>query len=163
MKTTDTLTTFFEHHLWANLELFERCTELSSEQLTSSVPGTFGSIIETLEHIALSEQGYFSRISTGERLQRSDDAPHISMEEMLVSIRHTGTSLVEWATKVREDDVVIVDWDGTSRNVPKTVILTQVINHGTEHRAQVMVIMTHLGIEPPELDAWMYFDILDRH
>jgi uncharacterized damage-inducible protein DinB len=42
--------------------------------------------------------------------------------------------------------------------VPKTIILTQVINHANEHRAQVMVIMTHLGIQPPDLQSWAYFD-----
>ena len=36
--------------------------------------------------------------------------------------------------------------------------LTQVINHATEHRAQIMAILTHLGIQPPELDSWGYFE-----
>ena len=53
-------------------------------------------------------------------------------------------------------DTVSVDWDGTPREVPKTVILTQVINHATEHRSQVMTILTQLGIAPPELDAWTH-------
>jgi uncharacterized damage-inducible protein DinB len=56
---------------------------------------------------------------------------------------------------------VVVDWEGTPREVPKTIILTQVINHATEHRAQVMAIMTHLGIQSPDLQAWEYFDQLD--
>ncbi len=41
---------------------------------------------------------------------------------------------------------------------PRPILLTQVINHATEHRAQIMAILTQLGIEPPELDAWTYFD-----
>jgi uncharacterized damage-inducible protein DinB len=45
--------------------------------------------------------------------------------------------------------------------VPKTIILTQVINHATEHRAQVMVLLTQLGIEPPDLQGWTYFDELE--
>lgn len=44
------------------------------------------------------------------------------------------------------------------RDVPKTIILTQVINHATEHRAQVMAILTQLGIEPPDLSSWSYFE-----
>jgi uncharacterized damage-inducible protein DinB len=43
--------------------------------------------------------------------------------------------------------------------VPKAVILAQAINHATEHRAQIMAILTHLGIQPPELDLWLYFEL----
>jgi uncharacterized damage-inducible protein DinB len=37
-----------------------------------------------------------------------------------------------------------------------------VINHATEHRAQIMAILTQLGITPPELDSWSYFDYIYR-
>jgi uncharacterized damage-inducible protein DinB len=40
-------------------------------------------------------------------------------------------------------DTVRIDWDGTPRDVPKTILLTQAINHATEHRAQIMAILTH--------------------
>ena len=70
----------------------------------------------------------------------------------------TGKGFIEWAQKVQAEDTVTIDWDGTPREVPKTVIMTQVINHATEHRAQIMVIMTQLGIQPPDLDGWTYFD-----
>jgi uncharacterized damage-inducible protein DinB len=56
----------------------------------------------------------------------------------------------------------MIDWDGTPRQVPKTIILTQVINHATEHREQVKAIMTQIGVEPPDLSGWTYFDELDR-
>jgi uncharacterized damage-inducible protein DinB len=59
---------------------------------------------------------------------------------------------------VQATDTVQLDWDGTLREVPKTVILAQVINHATEHRAQIMAMMTQIGVEPPELSSWLYFD-----
>jgi hypothetical protein len=36
MKSTDTLTTIFRHHLWANVSLFERCADLTAEQLDAT-------------------------------------------------------------------------------------------------------------------------------
>ena len=158
MKPTDTLTTLFSHNLWANLLLLERCAALSSEQLDATISGTYGSIRDTLQHIVIAEQSYFSRISTGQRLRRSEDAPPLTIAEMTESVRTTGAGLIEWAPKVQADDTVQLDWEGTPRDVPKTIILTQVINHATEHRAQIMVILTQLGIQPPELDGWTYFD-----
>jgi uncharacterized damage-inducible protein DinB len=160
MKPTDTLTTLFSHNLWANLRLLERCAELTGEQLDATISGAFGSIRDTLEHIVTSEQSYFSRISTDQPRRRPKDAAPLTIAEMVESARTTGVGLIEWVSKVQAGDTVRVDWEGTPRDVPKTIILTQVINHATEHRAQIMAIMTQLGIEPPDLQGWSYFDEL---
>jgi uncharacterized damage-inducible protein DinB len=160
MKPTDTLTTLFSHNMWANLRLLEQCAALTGEQHNATVSGAYGSIHDTLQHIVRAEQSYFSRISTGQRRRHPEDPPAMTMAEMAASARTTGMGLIEWAPKVQAEDTVPIDWDGTPREVPKTILLTQVINHATEHRAQVMVILTQLGIEPPELDSWTYFDQL---
>jgi uncharacterized damage-inducible protein DinB len=160
MKPTDTLTTLFQHNQWANLRLLERCTQLTSEQLEVAVPGTYGSILDTLQHIVRAEKSYFSRISTGQLYRHPADAPPMTMTEMESSMRTIGAGLVEWAAKVDAGDTVQIDWDGTPRQVPKSIILTQVINHASEHRAQIMVVMTQLGIEPPDVSSWTYFDEL---
>jgi len=162
MKTSDTITTIFRHNLWANLRLLEECSDLNSEQLDATISGTYGSIHDTFQHIARSERSYFSRISTGRRYHHPEDAKPMSISEMMASVRETGIGLVEWAQKVQAEDTVLIDWDGTPREVPKTIILNQVINHATEHRAQIMVILTQLGIQPPELDSWTYFDELEN-
>ena len=158
MKVDDTLTTLFSHHLWANLRLFERCAALTAEQLDATIPGAYGSIYDILQHIVTAERSYFSRISTGQPYPRPANASPMTMAEMLDSLRATGTGLIEWAPRVQAEDAVQIDWEGTPRSVPKTILLTQVINHATEHRAQIMVIMTQMGIEPPDLDSWTYFD-----
>jgi uncharacterized damage-inducible protein DinB len=162
MKPNSTITDLFSHNLWANLSLLERCAPLTDEQLNATIPGTYGSIRDTLEHIVNAEQSYFSRISTGKRYVRPEDAPPMTFEEMMESARRTGASLIEWALKIQPEDTVQIDWDGTPRQVPKAILLTQAINHATEHRAQIMAILTHIGIEPPELDGWTYFDERER-
>jgi len=162
MKPTDTLTTLFSHNLWANLRLLERCAELTSEQLDATISGIFGSIHDTLQHIVTAEQSYFLRISTGQPRRQPEDAPPLTIAKMMESVRLTGLGFIEWAPKVQADDTVQLDWEGTLREVPKTIILTQAINHATEHRAQIMTILTQLGIQPPDLDSWSYFDELEK-
>jgi uncharacterized damage-inducible protein DinB len=63
MRPIDTLTTLFSHNLWANLRLLERCAELSSEQLDAAIPGTFGSIRDTLQHIVTAADKFSRRLS----------------------------------------------------------------------------------------------------
>ncbi len=157
MEPPDTLTTLFSHNLWANLRLLEQCAELTSEQLDATILGAFGSIRDTLQHIVAAEQSYFSRISTGQPRRHPEGAPPLTIAEMVESARKTGFGLIEWAPRVQAGDTVQINWDGTPREVPKAIILTQVINHATEHRAQIMAIMTQLGIQPPDLQSWLYF------
>ncbi len=156
------LATLFRHNLWANLGLLEACAALSDEQLETSAIGGFGAIGDTLQHIARSEESYLYRIRTGNPIVRPDSVPPFSFDEMAESLRNSGEGLIEWASNVQATDSVEIKWkDDQLVDVPKAVILTQAINHATEHRAQIMAILTQLGIEPPELSGWDYFDAHD--
>jgi uncharacterized damage-inducible protein DinB len=156
--SADTLTTLFQHNLWANVQLLDLCAGLTDAQLDATMIGMFGTIRETLTHIVTAERSYFTRISTGQRYQEPADAPPLTLSAMLALARTTGQGLMAWAPKVKPTDTVQVDWDGVMVAVPCTVLLTQAINHATEHRAQIMAILTQLGIQPPDLDGWTYFD-----
>jgi uncharacterized damage-inducible protein DinB len=162
MNPSDTLTTLFCHNRWANERILERCAGLSAEQLDATIVGAYGSIRDTLQHIVTAERSYVSRIITGQPYRRPEDAPPLTLAEMTESVRTSGSGLIDWAPKVQAGDTVQVNWEGAPRDVPKTILLTQAINHATEHRAQIMAILTQLGIQPPNLDSWSYFDELEQ-
>ena len=159
MQTSDAITTLFSHNLWANSKLFALCATLNDEQLDATIIGTFGTIRNTLEHIATAERSYFTRISTGKPYPRQEGAPRLTMSEILELSHSTGAGFVEWACKVQPGETVEIKWKGGEiKHVPKTILLTQAINHATEHRSQIMAILTQLGIQPPDLDGWTYFE-----
>lgn len=45
------LTDAFAPHVWATLRLIDTCLALSPEQLETGVPGTSGSILDTMRHL----------------------------------------------------------------------------------------------------------------
>jgi len=153
-----TLETLFRHNAWANALLFERCAALTDAQLDASIIGAYGSIRDTLIHIANSERSYLHRITTGQPYLRPEGAPAPTIVALQESIHASGNALVVAAPKVQPSDAVQVDWEGTPRSVPSAILLTQAINHATEHRAQIMATLTQLGIQPPDLDGWTYFE-----
>lgn len=160
MPEMDLLTTIFSHHMWSNLRMLEAVAQLTPEQQQATMPGAFGSIYVTMQHIVTSERSYFSRVSTGQPIIRSKDLPPMTIAEMEEALRASGTGILEWIHKVQPGDRVEVNWDGVIRHVHKTFILTQIINHANEHREQIRAIMTGLGIEPPAVQGWDYFDAL---
>ncbi len=157
----ETVATLFRHNLWANVRLFEVCAHLSDEQLDASVTGGYGSIRDTMQHIVTAERSYLQRITTGQPYRLPQGAPPLTMAEMQDSIRTSGEGFIVAAPNVQAQDSVTVDREGTPRSVPSTILLTQAINHATEHRAQITAVLTHLGVEPPSLDGWTYFDSRD--
>ena len=157
----ETVATLFRHNLWANVRLFEVCAHLSDEQLDASVTGGYGSIRDTMQHIVTAERSYLQRITTGQPYRRPQGAPPLTIAEMQDSIRTSGEGFIVAAPNVQTQDSVTVDREGTPRSVPSTILLTQAINHATEHRAQITAVLTHLGVEPPSLDGWTYFDSRD--
>jgi uncharacterized damage-inducible protein DinB len=158
----ETIDTLFRRNLWANMCLFAVCAGLSDEQSNSSITGTYGSIRDTLQHITIAEHSYLHRITTGRPFRRPEGAPPLTMAEMQDSIRLSGEGFIVAAPQIQARDSVEIDWDGMLRIVPSAIILTQAINHATEHRVQIMAMLTQLGIEPPDIDSWSYFAKHDK-
>ena len=151
----------FRHNLWANLRLIDACASLNETQLETSAVGVYGSIYRTLRHIVGAEQGYLI-LFTGRQPElrlRREDSPELAV--IREQAQQTGERLIAYAASVAPDDVAYGDDDADENVVwpiPAGFLLNQVINHATEHRAQVMTIMTQLGIEPPDLSGWKYMD-----
>ena len=145
----------FHQNLWANLKLFEACEGLDDAVLDATVPGTYGSIRDTLIHLVRAEAGYFRRL-TGEEFDRSGwgDAP--TLEQLKAAVRWTGEGLLREAPRVQPSDTLSVQWEGQTNEFPASIILVQAINHATEHRAHISTILTQQDVTPPDLDGWSY-------
>lgn len=150
------LTDAFGHHVWATVTLIDACLELDPGQQEMVVPGTFGSILETLRHTAGADRSYLWLL-TGGALPEVDEA---SMD--LVALREVmaanGPAWEAYLAGDLDPDGFVVRHrdDGTESGAPLTIRLAQVIHHGTDHRSQVCTALTSLGIEPPAIDAWDY-------
>jgi uncharacterized damage-inducible protein DinB len=146
----------FGHHVWATIQLIDTCRALQPAQLETTVPGTFGSIIDTVRHTVGSDCGYLHAISGG-RLREIDEAS-MDLAGLRAQMVANGP---EWAAIVATDldadrDVVRNRDDGTVSHAPLGIRLAQVLHHGTDHRSQVCTALTSLGVEPPAIDVWDY-------
>lgn len=151
------LAELFKHNAWANDRMLEVCAGLSDEQLDATVDGTFGSIRETLAHIVRSERGYLARFTaeSAESLRLSDEEAR-DFAVLRQRARDSGEGLVAVAKRMPQDEVMEGMWRGEAYAIPASVILTQAINHATEHRVQIATILTQQGVTPPDLDGWSY-------
>src|SRR3954449_3196740 len=146
----------FDHHVWASLTLIDVCLDLTPEQLATSVPGTYGSIVDTVRHLVGADASYLL-------VTRGGAVPRIDEESMTLPELRTemATHGAAWNAVLDADPdpatVLTRDRDdGTSTDAPVGIRLAQVVHHGTDHRSQICTALTALGVEPPHIDVWDY-------
>ena len=144
----------FGHHVWATLRLMDACLALPPAQLETTVPGTYGSILETMRHLVGADASYLF-VTTGERTAPIDEED-MDLPTLRAQMETHGPA---WSQLLAEDpdpDTLLVRHrdDGSSASAPLGIRLAQVLHHGTDHRSQICTALTTLGVEPPSIDVW---------
>ena len=144
----------FDHHVWATLRVIDACLALSDAQLATTVPGTYGSILDTMRHLVGADASYLELLSDGKVQPIDEDA--MSLAELRPVMEANGPVWAEVLAAAGDPDRMIVRHrdDGSTSTAPLGIRLAQVVHHGTDHRSQVATALTSLGITPPEIDAW---------
>ena len=153
------LAELYRHNAWANLKLLDACAELTDAQLDVSTAGTYGRLRDTLVHICAAEERYVTRL-TAKRpeapLREADGFP--GFEELRDRSRRSGEALVAIARDADADWPVMAHVDGKEQQIGAGIVMTQAINHATEHRQQAMTALAQQGLDVPDLSGWAYAD-----
>jgi uncharacterized damage-inducible protein DinB len=156
---SESLVELFRHNVWANERLFEACEQLSEAQLGATLAGTFGSIRDTLMHIAGAQDRFVTALAAaGPVTAIRERNPFPGVAALRDAVRTSGEALVELATRAQSGATVTTTWRGEAFTLPVWLLLLQAITHATEHRTQVAAILTHLGVDPPGMDGWTYHE-----
>ena len=152
----------FAHHVWATLRLIDGCLELTPEQLDAAVPGTYGSILDTMRHLVGGDTYYLAHL-TGDPA-RETDSDGLGLAELRAEMEADQRTWIELLAQDLDADAVVkdVDEEGYERDATIGIRLSQAIHHGTDHRSQICTGLTTLGIEPPLIDVWDYGEEIGR-
>ncbi len=157
----DQIRAMFDYSLWARDKLLDAVRTLEETHLKAGErKGVYGSIHDTLAHLAVSEW-LWTRRCLGDSpmaLPRGEDFSDLA-------------ALVEWwdgvhAEAVRylaeldeaelSQPITYTAPDGKTRTRKVWHMLLQVTNHQTEHRAQIATMLGQMGIEVPQTDLVVY-------
>ncbi|HET7030832.1 MAG TPA: DinB family protein [Candidatus Limnocylindrales bacterium] len=161
--TRSILADAFDHHVWATLVVLDLLAPLSDEQLATTVPGTYGTILDTARHLVGSDRWYLF-------VQTDGAVDAIAEEEMSVAqLREAmAPDAASWAGVLAanhdpDDDKVLHRDDGSEAHATWGVRLAQALDHGTDHRSQICTALTTIGIQPPEIDVWAWALTVGKH
>jgi uncharacterized damage-inducible protein DinB len=113
-----------------------------------------GSIRAMLRHLATSQEDYLWMLTRFDH--PPERGPELTLAELQDVLVQSGGELVAIAQGVSADRLPVRIHLSDGYTVEPWVIITQVINHATEHREQIKSVLTSLGLEPPRMDGWVY-------
>ena len=139
------------------------CRGLTDAQLDLTVPGTYGTIRRTLAHIVTSDEGYLTRL-LGALLH---DPPfrldhEVTLDEVASHLPHVKGGVERlFASGELDGDRLLLDTPLRRPSDPRFEMnawapLTQLVHHGSDHRAQIGTILGANGLPTPDVQVWPY-------
>jgi uncharacterized damage-inducible protein DinB len=147
----------YRHKTCATLRLIDYCQGVGDEHLDATIPGTYGTIRETLRHLVEAEEWYLSILTPGSPDPLPDgpvplDEPRRAHPQSRPALRILAQDPDLPGREVATDD----GW-----RMPGAIVMAQAIHHAESHRTHVMSILGARGLhvpEPSDLDVWGYAD-----
>jgi uncharacterized damage-inducible protein DinB len=158
----DDLRTLFDYNYWATARIMRVAQEVTSEQYTAPNTSSYGSLRATLVHTMRAE------IIWRRRLQGEPQPTDLPVEDNFP----TPQSLYKtWVADERQMRAYLVGLNNA--NIQEVIhykttkgvafynvvwhILTHVVNHGTQHRAEAAAMLTDFNHSPGDIDMILYY------
>jgi uncharacterized damage-inducible protein DinB len=134
--------------------LLDVCQELGPEQLETAVPGTYGSILDTMRHLVAADSSYLFVTTRGRTQPINEEG--VALPALRAEFEGHGDAWASLLAKGPDPDEVLERHrdDGSETHAPMGIRLAQALHHGTDHRSQICTALTTLGVEPPSIDVW---------
>jgi len=158
--TARDLQRLFDYYYWANGRLLEVVSQLTPEQFTQTVAGSYGSVRNTLVHIVSAEWGWLARCGGPERGAQLKATDYPTVESVVDTARKVEAHMREFLPTLTDADLErIVEFafpGGEPRAMPLGSLLQHAMLHGVHHRGQVALLLRSLGYAPGNFDLLLY-------
>lgn len=162
----ETIRSLFDYHIWANNQVWSCVESLTDEQFTQEDDYSISSVHNQTFHLMQTDwsSAYFLKHGTWP----GPDAPDAVKKEEYTAraaIRRKWDDVEGWLRQAGEtltDEqlqtvIPLPAGDGQTFDVSLWELLYTIINHGTNHRAQILALIKKLGGETVEQGIYFYY------
>ena len=150
----------YDYGYWASQKLFTAIRQLTPEQFTQNVAGSYGSIRNTLVHTMSAEWGWIARCggpARGPQLKAEDYPTFDSVADQWAIVEGYAR---EFIGSLRDEDlerIIAYDIPPVAKGEGSVgEFLQHGANHTVHHRGQVALLMRALGVAPGNVDLLFY-------
>jgi uncharacterized damage-inducible protein DinB len=152
----------FDYSHWANKKLFAVIEQLTPEQFTQNVAGSYGSVRHTMVHMLSAEWGWFDRCGLagpprGPALKAEDFPTRQSIVDTWAMVERKAR---EFLSNLKDEDLArVAEFElpkGQTHARRVGELLEHAANHGAHHRGQLALLLRVLGHSPGNVDLLFY-------
>jgi uncharacterized damage-inducible protein DinB len=145
---TDPTLILLTHDRWATRSILNACQPLTFDQLHRKFEIGCGTLHDTTVHIIGALRIWSDTL--GQRTVRPwiDEAPRRSVNELLALHAEAAADLAAVALSGPLDQLLQRERLGTIYTYTRATIITHVTTHGMHHRAQMLNMLRHVGVNP---------------
>ena len=149
----------YDYGYWANRKLLAVVAQLTPEQFTQDVAGSYGSVRNTMVHTLSAEWGWLDRSgghARGPALKAGEFPTLHSVTDKWTEIEG---HMRRFLSNLKDDDLArVVEFEMLGRKFQMTVneMLEHAANHGVHHRGQLALLLRVLGHTPGNVDLLFY-------
>lgn len=153
--------TLFDYHYAMYDRVWSSVMELSAEQFIREHDYSLGSVRNQLVHVMDVDDRWLTRLQNQqpqESLEFADFPDAHSVRQKWDSIRASVQAYVQGLNHDQLEQVVDLHFPGRGglRRNSRWQILLHVVNHGTDHRAQILALLGQLGARTLEQDLILH-------
>jgi uncharacterized damage-inducible protein DinB len=148
---------FYNYHFAENRKIWNYfVTQLSQEQFTQAIDYSQGSVRNQFVHLMNVDRAWFSHLSgreISEELNPPDSDDRAIIRETWDKVEQ---GMREYLATLSDAMLFEKPLEGEDENLIVWQVLLHVVNHGTDHRAQILRALKDLGLETPPQDYIFY-------
>jgi uncharacterized damage-inducible protein DinB len=159
MRVSD-LERLYDYSYWANKILLGVVSQLTPEQFTQTVAGSYGSIRNTLVHVLSAEWGWLDRCGGPKRGGRLNPEDYPTTEALVQEWTRVEDYMRAFLSSLEDEDLTremeFALGRGQKQSVPLGDLMQHAAVHAVHHRGQVALLLRALGYVPGNFDLLLY-------
>ena len=157
----DDFRTLYAFNRWANRRTIESCRSLGAKKFEAPSGGSFGSIRDTLAHVAWAEWLWLERWHhRSPKVTSLPDASSLEKIERVLNdvARGQHTFIENIADDRLKERIAYENVKGETWQYTLGQMLQHTVNHSTYHRGQIVTLSRQAGASPAGTDYLLWFD-----
>ncbi|HSB13624.1 MAG TPA: DinB family protein [Bryobacteraceae bacterium] len=161
MTSAKDLQALYDYCYWANEKLLDVVAQLTPEQFTQSVGGSYGSVRNTLVHVLSAEWGWLDRcggVKRGPALVATD---YPTVTALVDRWRQVEAYVREFLSSLSDEDLsrIVTFSLGSGQKYANRLgdLMHHAAIHGIHHRGQVSLLLRSLDQVPGNFDILLYY------
>jgi len=160
MTCVKDLQALYDYSYWANAKIFEVVAQLTPEEFTRQVVGSFGSVRNTLVHMMSAEWGWLDRCGGAPRGPALVAANYPTVNSLLEQWREVETNMRSFLATLQDSDLDQLrefSFGGPTYSMRRGDLLQHAALHCIHHRGQIALLLRALGHPAGNFDALFYY------